>query len=152
MLTQPPTPDTPAISGTRVFPAALLRHDVPEFDDRTNSHYDWMLADPSLLLPNAQPTPDSPWLWTMRVAIPSAKWRENDGFDVEPIQHHRWRYLTYEGPLTENRGSVTRVDEGKFAVLKWTEKLREIQLKFRSCRGMLRLEAVSAGRWRATWI
>lgn len=142
MLTKP---HAPAI---RAYPTVLLRHDA----DRELPHYDWMLADPALLSSGELCTPDSRFLWTMRVAVPSEQWRGLASFDAEEIPHHRWHYLTYEGALSDSRGRVTRVDEGRFVVLRWTETLREFELTFRECRGSIRLELTSAPMWHATWI
>jgi len=143
MLTQPHAADT------QPLPTALLRHETGG-----GSHYDWLLADPNFFNGITRPAPgdDDPWLWTARVALPSARWRDAEIFEVEPIVHHRWRYLTYEGPLSHGRGSVTRVDQGVFGVIEWSAAKIEVHLTMRDVRGTLRLEPGSNGRWLARWL
>jgi hypothetical protein len=40
---------------------------------------------------------------------------------VERISDHRLEYLTLEGPLSGNRGAVSRVDLGHIDISSWTE-------------------------------
>ncbi len=42
---------------------------------------------------------------------------------AEPLGDHRLHYLDYEGPVSGNRGSVSRWDRGSLEVLEQTESL-----------------------------
>lgn len=80
----------------------LLRHKVPTTFGRP-SHWDLMLEDgPSLQTWALEtlPTPDA--------AVPAL-----------PLAPHRSAYLDYEGPVSQNRGTVRRRDAGVF---QWVER------------------------------
>jgi hypothetical protein len=78
-------------------PDARLRYVVLHHTDIPHPHYDLMF----------ETTPDSP-LATWR----SPAWPVTTPTSVERLPDHRAAYLTYEGPLTDNRGQVTRVASG----------------------------------------
>ena len=80
----------------------LLHHTGPD----GSAHYDWMIAPPGT------PTddPDARLLQTWRVDAPPSQARGD--FTATRIADHRCRYLTYEGPLSADRGEVRRVDAG----------------------------------------
>ncbi len=67
---------------------AILKHDWPF------PHYDLMLE-----------SGDSLRTWRLK-----ALWEEHEPFLAEELQNHRLAYLDYEGPLSNERGSVKRVD------------------------------------------
>ena len=80
-------------------PWILLRHDTPD----GSWHFDWMLA--------TAPADSGLPLMTFRVALRPDQ-PGTDSFDAERIGDHRAAYLTFEGPLTEGRGSVRREASG----------------------------------------
>jgi hypothetical protein len=45
------------------------------------------------------------------------------------LADHRLAYLDYEGPVSGQRGSVRRVEQGEFDVLAWTADLIHVQLR-----------------------
>lgn len=120
------------------MPTVLLRHDSPD-----GVHHDWLLGDPTRL-----DEPDAP-LWTARVGPPSSEWTSLGAWQLEPIGSHRRLYLTYEGPLSGGRGTVTRVDEGTFVALEWTEQHILIDLAMRCCNARIDLLRHSPTRWQA---
>lgn len=78
----------------------LLRHDLP---DGTH-HFDWLLQ-----------RDDVGPLVTFRLDRDMSL---SDGaFEGDPLPDHRRIYLTYEGPVSGNRGSVRRVAQGRCQVL-----------------------------------
>lgn len=81
----------------------LLRHDTP--DGRW--HYDWMM-EPELAREGA--------LITFRVFV-----RPDDpgvlGFEAQRLPDHRRVYLDYEGPISGDRGRVSRISEGECQVV-----------------------------------
>jgi len=91
---------------TPIFRTVVLRHETPD----GGFHFDWMLEPPAV---GGSP---SRVLITFRVNTNPLDWK-GDLFDAVRLPDHRAIYLTYEGPLTENRGSVTRVAQGTVTFL-----------------------------------
>lgn len=127
--------------GPRRLATVLLRHQA-----RAESHYDWMLEDPTL---SAADDDNGRTLWTARVAVPSAQWARLGQWDLEPIAHHRRAYLEYEGPLSNGRGQVVRVDEGTFTPILWREDRIEMEVAMREFAGRIELVRQDARRWQA---
>ena len=71
----------------------VLKHTLPD----GTWHYDWLL----------EPAADAPLL-TLRAHAPLAE----GTFAIERLPDHRRIYLTYEGPISNNRGHVTRQQQG----------------------------------------
>lgn len=78
---------------------AVLRHD----EGGGQVHFDWMLA---------REHPPSTGLETFRVSVRPDTAANGDTLALVPLGDHRLRYLTYEGPLSKNRGYVQRVASG----------------------------------------
>jgi hypothetical protein len=131
-------PKPVASPGPQPLPTVLLHHRAPGGD-----HYDWMIADPRGRGPAAR-------LWTARVAAPSTEWAKLDSWTIEVIAPHRREYLTYEGPVSNNRGSVTRVDGGECVAREWSDRRIVVDLRMRGFRGTLAMEPETHTRWRVT--
>ena len=52
----------------------------------------------------------------------------NAPFLAEKIHDHRLEYLEYEGPISNDRGVVKRMDRGKYEIIADTESFMIIQL------------------------
>ena len=76
---------------------AILRHETPPGSPRP-LHWDFLLEDAGTLL-------------TWALAEPPATGRP---IAAEALANHRTAYLDYEGPVSGNRGTVTRWDAGTF--------------------------------------
>jgi hypothetical protein len=63
---------------------------------------------------------------------------------VEEIQPHRLDYLEIEGPLSGNRGSVTRVDRGTIEQFDATDLRIAVRVSGQWIRGTLELTRTSA--------
>ena len=86
----------------------VLRHEgIPE------PHYDLMFE-----------TSPGSMLSTWR----SPSWPPSSDSTFTPLQEHRAAYLTYEGPLTDNRGAVRRVASGRHSVSRNDAALLVVQL------------------------
>lgn len=82
----------------------ILRHELPEghgLPEHRATHWDLMLECDGTLR-----------TW----ALAEAPSLEASG-DAEPLADHRLAYLDYEGPVSGNRGSVTRHDSGQYELL-----------------------------------
>jgi hypothetical protein len=90
----------------------ILRHELPD----QSVHFDWMIDQPSLTCEHRLFT------WSCQIR-PDCLHTDHDGiskgFFALQLPDHRAHYLTYEGLISKNRGSVTRVATGlvkKFTV------------------------------------
>lgn len=118
---------------TRRVPTVLLRHRLAG-----DCHHDWMLADPF------DPEGD---LWTGRVRPHSHRWASMRGWYVQQITPHRRAYLTYEGPVGRERGTVTRVDDGTFVALQWQHDRIVMDLAMIYCHARVILRRIRGDRW-----
>lgn len=64
---------------------------------------------------------------------------------------HRLLYLDFEGPLTGNRGAVTRWEAGTFACEKEEEDCLHVRIQGKHLRGLACLQHVSGMDWTLTW-
>lgn len=124
--------------GMRTLATVLLHHQTAK-----GSHYDWLMEDP--------PTADDPAsrLWTARVELPSRQWMETEAWLLEEIAPHRRLYLIYEGPLSEGRGDVRRIDEGSIIPRVWAADRRVLEVRMRDFHGALELRRSDAQWWEA---
>lgn len=93
----------------------ILEHDHPFL------HWDLMLERDASLR-------------TWRLAGPPAS---GESVEAEPIADHRVMYLDYEGPVSQNRGSVRRWDHGTYQQL--DDKADRFQLNGETLNGTLRI-------------
>jgi hypothetical protein len=64
---------------------------------------------------------------------------KSSALSAEEIQPHRIDYLTLRGPVQGNRGSVSRVDEGSYVPLVWTDCDIHVRLTGTVWQGSMRL-------------
>lgn len=86
----------------------ILRHDFPEV------HWDLMLEEAGVLKTWRLPEPP---------AIDAASDETSLDLVAESLPDHRLVYLEYEGPVSGERGTVTRWDKGSFTLLEKKEGL-----------------------------
>ena len=111
----------------------LLYHDCPPSFGKP-SHWDLMLERDGVLM-----------TWTL-TELP-APWRqpsEKDRPDVLEVSatrlpDHRLAYLDYEGPLSGDRGHVTRIDRGAYALLEESPNDLQVDLAGARAIGTVRL-------------
>ncbi len=106
---------------------ALLRHECPP-DYRGGPHWDLLLERPdaehearfatwSLL--------ELPEAWSRALSIESVG---HDCVEAVPLPDHRTLYLDYEGPISGDRGEVTRIAGGPMRWLRSGEGAVEVEL------------------------
>ncbi len=107
----------------------ILRHDLPPQADRP-THWDLMLEQ-------------ADGLATWALAAPPAA-----GHTVAAtrLADHRPRYLTFEGPLSGDRGAVTRWDAGTYRLIVQSTNLWRVTLAGRILCGELLLAAAPPPR------
>ncbi|QDV18162.1 ATP-dependent DNA ligase [Gimesia panareensis] len=84
----------------------ILRHDHPEL------HWDLMLEEGDVLKTWRLPEPPE---------IDPASDESSLDLTAEELPDHRLVYLEYEGPVSGDRGEVTRWDRGTFTLLERSE-------------------------------
>ncbi len=60
---------------------------------------------------------------------------------------HRTVYLDYEGPVSGNRGHVTRRAGGVYRVIEWSDRRIDLVIESPQLTGKLRLVEGDAGGW-----
>lgn len=110
---------------------AILCHDSPR-----GLHYDFFLERDDVLLTWALPE------------LPSV----GKELAAERLLDHRLLYLDYEGPISGDRGTVTRWDRGEYAMTVFEEGFISVAIKGAIIVGQVDLRRVDSGRWIFTWI
>lgn len=100
----------------------ILRHTLPADSPRA-SHFDLMLEHDGKLL-----------TWAI-AELPNATSQL-----AEALPPHRSAYLTYEGPVSHNRGEVQRVVAGAFDWLLYAKDDIRVRLQSPNLAGELRLQ------------
>lgn len=114
--------------GQKVPRFAILAHDWPA------RHFDLLLENQAVLLS-----------WRLSEwPPPSFDGGETVTILAERIGDHRSLYLDYEGPISGNRGSVHRVDDGTFVHLSADTAYRTVELNGRQ--GCYRLSLPETGQ------
>jgi hypothetical protein len=112
---------------------AILIHDSPR-----GLHYDFLLEAGEVL---------KTWALPM---IPAS----GDEVECESLPNHRLVYLDFEGPVSGNRGTVSRYDCGSFQVVRWSddEIIVEVAGEKIAGRVVLRRTADRNDRWRCEFL
>ena len=98
------------------FRFTVLRHVLPLLAQR-ECHWDLLLAPPdnspyqTRHPANSTPFDSNAGLLTFEALLPPDEWANNK-FGVKRLPDHRPLYLNYEGPISSDRGHVTRVQSG----------------------------------------
>ena len=70
---------------------------------------------------------------------------------AELLPDHRLIYLDYEGPISGNRGTVTRWDRGEYEVAVFQNDRVRVRLEGEKLVGDVELVRVDSERWTFTW-
>ena len=110
---------------------AILEHDHPHL------HWDFFLETPTALRS-----------WRLE-RMPDCAGVVN----ADALSDHRKAYLDYEGPVSGDRGSVSRIDRGEFDLISSTEHEVTVRLHGQRLRGIARLtKSLDASvRWTFEW-
>jgi len=114
-----------------------MRFVVQEHRKDQNVHWDLMLQKGEHLA-------------TWQAPLPPSEWREIP-LTCQKIFDHRIKYLTYEGPLSNNRGEVRIVVAGTYQPLQITDTQWYVRLESDSISGKLGLHKIRAYRWQLTF-
>lgn len=107
----------------------ILEHDYPGL------HWDLMLENGSVL---------STWRLSQQP-------RAGEECQAQSSQDHRLFYLNYEGPISGDRGRVSRWDSGEFRAREWNEQRIVLCLQGARLRGELILRKSEGEEWKVTF-
>jgi hypothetical protein len=96
---------------------SLLWHTTP-----AGSHYDWLLQTPCLQ------GLETDTLTTFRLHLPPSLWSPKHPIPLTPLTPHRKIYLTFQGPVSSQRGFVLRANHGIFTPLSWSDSQITLQI------------------------
>ena len=91
----------------KMNPFVILEHREPG----GHRHYDWLFA-----LDSDPRDPDDRVLIHFRSQVVPDAVGVGESIDTEYGHRHRWRYLSYEGELADQRGNVRQVAAGGCAI------------------------------------
>jgi len=116
----------------------MPRFVVLEHDGPGGRHWDFMLEAPAALA-----------TWALRAAPDSP-----GSVTAEGLADHRLAYLDYEGPVSGERGSVTRWDHGDYVDEHETEGCRVVRLAGQRLKGTATLtqSPEDANRWQFSFV
>ncbi len=112
---------------TREKPA-LPRYVILEHDAPRGLHWDLLLETAGLLSAWAMARPPD----------------EPGEILAEKLPDHRRVYLEYEGPISNNRGTVARWDHGEYRILRRGEGFLELSVSGQRWHGVVRLTRCDA--------
>lgn len=103
---------------------------------REGAHWDLMLEAGDALI-------------TWHIAEDPALLAADRPVSVRQIRDHRRAYLDYEGPVSGDRGHVTRSDAGEYELIERRENVWDLRLTGAILNGRYRLEKGPSGCWAA---
>jgi hypothetical protein len=90
------------------------------------------------------------FLRTWAVDAPIVAGRE---LPARVLEDHRPIYLDYEGPVSENRGTVSRLDSGTYTMISWTTDHVRVEVKGNQLVGVVDLRSTGLASGNTTsWI
>ena len=120
------------------LPTALLQHTL-----RDGCHYDWLIADPR------RPGDADAMLCAARCPCPTARWRAAGSWLITVLPPHRRAYLTWQGPVSGDRGTVRRIDQGHAVVHRWAASVCIVDVTMARFAGRITLTRLNRSTWRA---
>jgi hypothetical protein len=89
-------------------------------------------------------------LATWQIPIGPAEWSAG-AQNARKIPNHRLEYLTYQGPISGDRGMVTIADQGDFEPVAITENCWLVRLTGKRLNGQLELLSITDDQWCMTF-
>jgi hypothetical protein len=108
----------------------FLRHECPPTFGKP-SHWDLMLERDGVLLTWSLPELPAAWDGESGVGV--------ELIDMTRLADHRLAYLDYEGPISGDRGAVTRHDRGEYEVLSDANGVLRVRLRGTRCDDVIEL-------------
>jgi len=122
----------------RVLQSALLLHTTGH-----DEHHDWLFESPE----PARPGEAARGLVCFRVGPATGDWRDVRRLALQRLADHRRRYLAYEGPISQGRGRVRRVDAGRVLPRLWAADRAVLDVRMKGFEGTVHLHRVGPEQW-----
>jgi hypothetical protein len=126
----------------------LLFHQCPP-DYERGSHWDLMFEEGGALRTWALAELPRDWQAahrdTLQTCGPCPPPAAGDTVEAEELADHRLAYLDYEGPISGDRGAVTRVEAGTYQTVSQTPDRWEITIAGCNLQGRVTLSRVQPG-------
>jgi len=110
---------------------------IQEHIQKNSCHWDLMLQQENALI-------------TWQIPLCPSQWHGKP-VPCRKIFDHRLKYLTYEGPLSQNRGFVKIYAAGNYQILDSAKNYWRINLHSDNIRGNMTLEGVQDDQWQLCW-
>lgn len=111
----------------------MPRFVIQEHTTQEQTHWDFMLQQQDHLATWQIPTPPNTWHETT--------------IKCNRIFNHRLKYLTFEGPISNNRGNVKIVDKGEYILQHADENIWQVQLLGDNIVGNIELVKINDKSW-----
>jgi len=111
-----------------------MRFVILDHSSQGQTHWDLMLEQGQILL-------------TWQVPCHPDRWGGRGEISCEKIFDHGLKYLSYEGPLSRNRGEVRQVAGGQYELLEKGERRWCVSLVGDTINGKLTLTHFKADQW-----
>lgn len=130
----------------------LLYHDCPAGFPRP-SHWDLMLEAGDVLRTWAVAQLPRDWQSLVEPTEVPQQVAGTNTVEAELLGDHRPAYLDFEGPLSGDRGTVTRVEAGTFVLEHESPERWDVRIVGRVLRGRIRLsrQAFGSARWQLAY-
>ena len=115
----------------------ILNHRV-----ENGEHWDLMIERPEA----TGRDPDFHGLATWQLTTNPVE-QPNEAIAGRQLADHRMVYLDYEGPISGDRGTVTRVEKGTCELIEAGERIWRVNLQGKRLKGMYSVTLSSAGFW-----
>ena len=127
----------------------LLRHEFSPSHPK-GSHWDFMLEAGEHLATWTLAELPAAWISSLDTSVAETS---DAGVRAVRIHDHRLAYLDYEGPVSNDRGVVSRCDRGDFDVEAWSDDMCRVALRGNKLRGVAELHRVRGEAWelRCLW-
>ncbi len=130
----------------------ILFHECPPESPRS-SHFDLMLESDGGLRTWAIAL--LPCGWGVAAGLPiSADATATESVAATQLLNHRLAYLDYEGPISDDRGTVSRIDAGTFVSIKEATEEWAVELTGQRIRGQVTLQRTheTSSQWQLTFL
>ena len=125
----------------------LLRHELPPTSE-IPAHWDLMLEQNGALLTWRLDEIQPEWALVSRDAV--AERVPKAPTSALQLPNHRLAYLAYEGPVSDNRGQVARIDAGAYDMIEQTADRLACTFHGQLLTGEFTLRRTAETRWQLT--